>query len=281
MFQNKDISSPSEMNGYIHLSKARGRLVVSALCILSLGLLAWCFFGTMTDKEYIKGVVFPVNGTDGVSVPNSGMVKEVFVHKGDKVVAGQSLALVSISGTYSIVSSPYEGIVLSNISENDSFEAFEDIFNLLPSDSGQGKIVTSVTAFANFKSKRFIAPGQIAQITPANETRERIGYVRGRVVSVSAYPITKREAVLKLQNASLADEIFPDDASVFQIEIEMEKSPRNQGELDWSFYSDEKVDMEVGTFCNIEVITKSRNVFHYMLENVSDAGHSVKLWVKE
>ena len=155
------------------------------------------------------------------------------------------------------------------------------IFNLLPSDIDQENFVTSVTAFANFKSKRFLAPGQVAQITPANETRERIGYVRGKVVSVSAYPVTKREAILKLQNASLADEIFPDDASVFQVEIEMDINPRNGDELDWSFLSKEKVDMGVGTFCNIEVITKSRNVFSYMLENVSDVGHSVRLWVKE
>lgn len=281
MSQKKSVLSPSEMVGYVRLSKARGRIVASAICILTLGLLAWCFFGTMTDKEYIKGVVFPVNGTDGVSIPNSGMVKELFVHKGDIVAAGQSLALVSVSGIYSIVSSPYDGIVLSNLSENETFEAFEDIFNLLPADSGGDSIVTGVTAYANFKSKRFLAPGQVAQITPANETRERIGYVRGKVVSVSAYPVTKREAILKLQNASLADEIFPDDASVFQVEIEMDINPRNGDELDWSFLSKEKVDMGVGTFCNIEVITKSRNVFNYMLENVSDVGHSVRLWVKE
>lgn len=278
MSQMESISSPSELTGYIRISKTSGRIIMIAISVLAMGLLAWCFFGTMTDKEYIKGVIFPVNGTDGVSVPNSGMVKEVFVHKGDRVMTGQSLALVSISGTYSIVSSPYDGIVLSNLSENEHFEAFEDIVNLLPFES-ERESVTSVTAFANFKSKRFIAPGQVAQITPANETRERIGYVRGKIVSVSAYPVTKREAVLKLQNASLADEIFPDDASVFQIEIEMDTD--KSGDLDWSFISKEKVDMGVGTFCNIEVITKSRNVFQYMLENASDLGHSVRLWVKE
>ena len=279
MSQNNKISSPSELGNYIHLSVAGSKVILLAVLILSAGILSWCFFGTMLDKEYVQGVVFPTEGTDGVWLPNDGVVKEVFIHKGDIIEKGQTLALVSVGNAYSIVSSPFQGEVLSYIPENEHFNAFEDIVNLLPStDSGP---VTSVTAFVNFKSMRFIEPGQSAQITPANETRERVGYVRGKVVSVSAYPITKREAVLKLQNQSLADEIFPDDASVFEVGVEMQTSADDSNGLDWSFKSKNGVDMSVGTFCNIEVITKSRNIFQYMLENVSDAKNSIRLWEKE
>lgn len=271
--------SPSAVSEYVRISKISSRVVLTAISIVAAGILAWCFFGTMTDKEYVKGVVFPSSGTDGVKIPNAGTVKDVFIHKGDRVKTGQSLALVSVGGAYSIVTAPSEGVVLSYIPENDSFEAFEDIVNLLPFSSDS--LVTRVTAFVNFRSKRFIAPGQPAQITPANETRERIGYVKGKVLSVSQYPISRKEAVLKLQNQSLADEIFPDDASVFAVEIEMSTVPGKEGELDWSFNSADKVDMSVGTFCNIEVIVKSRNIFQYMLENVRDAGNSIRLWAKE
>ena len=276
MFQQK---SPSDLGGYTHLSMTGSKIALSAIAILAAGILAWCFFGTMTDKEYVQGVVFPSGGTNGVSIPNDGSVKDVFIHKGDRVEAGQALVLVSVSGAYSIVSAPFDGEVLSYLPENESFKAFEDIVNILP--SGSEKSVTTVTAFANFKSKRFIAPGQTAQITPANETRERIGYVRGRVTRVSAYPVSRKEAVLKLQNQSLADEIFPDDASVFEVEIEMDTVPGRPDELEWSFKSAQNVDMSVGTFCNIEVIVKSRNIFRYMLENVSETKNSVMLWARE
>ena len=273
------ISSPSELGNYIQLSVVGSKVILIAILALALGVLAWCFFGTMTDKEYVQGVVFPNEGTDGVWLPNDGVVKEMFIHNGDVVEAGQTLALVSVGGAYSIVSAPSGGVVLSYIPENGSFNAFEEIVSLLPST--ESRSVTSVTAFVNFKSMRVISPGQIAQITPANETRERVGYVHGKVVSVSSYPITKREAVIKLQNQSLADEIFPDDASVFEVEIEMLTSPDGLGGLDWSFKSKNGVDMSVGTFCNIEVITKSRNIFHYMLENVSETKNSIKLWERE
>lgn len=277
MPQNTKGRSPSELGEYVRISNIHGRVILSAIAFLSIGILAWCFFGTMTDKEHVQGVIFPTEGTNGVSIPNGGVVKEVFIHKGDLVEIGQALALVSVSGAYSIVSAPFEGEVLSYLPENETFEAFEDIVNLLP--AGMSGQVKSVTAYANFKTKRFLAPGQAAQITPANETRERIGYVRGKVVSVSAYPISRKEAVLKFQNASLADQIFPDDASVFEVEIEMDSDP--QGRLDWSFASKEHVDMSVGTFCNIEIVVKSRNIFHYLLENLKETENSIKLWANE
>lgn len=277
MPQNTKGRSPSELGEYVRISNIHGRVILSAIAFLSIGILAWCFFGTMTDKEHVQGVIFPTEGTNGVSIPNGGVVKEVFIHKGDLVEIGQALALVSVSGAYSIVSAPFEGEVLSYLPENETFEAFEDIVNLLP--AGMSGQVKSVTAYANFKTKRFLAPGQTAQITPANETRERIGYVRGKVVSVSAYPISRKEAVLKFQNASLADQIFPDDASVFEVEIEMDSDP--QGRLDWSFASKEHVDMSVGTFCNIEIVVKSRNIFHYLLENLKETENSIKLWANE
>lgn len=269
----------SEAYSNVKVSMLPVRTALIAICALAMGILAWCFFGQMTDKEHMRGVVFPSEGTYGVNIPNTGVVKTVFVHKGDQVDAGQSLALVSVSGAYSIVSAPCSGIVLSYIPENDGFEAFEDIVDLLP-DSSSGS-VRSVTAFADFKSKRLLSPGQTAQVTPANETRERIGYVRGKVVHISEYPVSKREAVLKLQNASLADEIFPDKSSVFEVEIALDADPDGPDGLSWSFRSDENHDMSVGTFCDIEVIVKSRNIFRYMMENAREAKNSVRLWVKE
>ena len=276
---SKANQSPSDIENYIHISMFSTWMVMAAIAAVAVGVLAWCAFGTMTDKEYIQGVVFPSDGATGVNIPNGGVVREVFIHKGDKVVRGQSLALISVAGSYSIVSAPYDGVVLSYLPENGEFKAFEDIVDLL-SDEYVGNVRT-VTAYAGFNSMRFLRPGQTAQVTPTNETRERIGYVRGKVKSVSPYPVSRQEAVLKLQNASLADEIFPESGSAFEVEIELDMDPDNPQEFDWSFSSIEKVDMSVGTFCNIEVVVKSRSLFKYLLENVKEAGNSLRLWAKE
>lgn len=270
------MNSPSEIENYINVSTVSIKAIIGTLGIVAVGVVLWCFLGTITDREHIKGIVFPSDGTSGVDIPNDGTVREIFVHKGDKVTRGQTLALVSVSGSYSILSAPYDGVVLSYIPENQTFKAFEDIVDLL-SDQTSGPVL-SVTAYANFSEKRFMKPGQEVQITPSNEKKERVGFVRGKIVSVAAYPTSKQEAVIKLQNSSLADEIFPDDRSVFEIEIEMDTDPDCPDELDWSFPLREPIDMSVGTFCNIEVIVRSRSVFQYLLENAQETKQKIIPW---
>lgn len=272
-------NSPSDIDKYIHISKFSIWTVLGSVAVVAAGILAWCFWGSMTDKEKMQGVVFPSSGTTGVNIPNNGMVREVFIHKGDKVAVGQSLALISVDGSYSIVTAPYDGVVLSYLPENQNFQAFEDIVDLLPADNTG--MVTTVTAYASFSAMRYIRPGQQAQITPSNETRERVGYVRGEVISVSPYPISRQEAVLKLQNASFVDEIFPSEGSAFQVEIELQKDPEDPENFDWTFSSREKIDMSVGTFCDIQVVVKSRPLFKYLLENVQEGANSIRLWAND
>lgn len=259
---------------YIRLTSHSSIAVLFAMGILSVGFVIWAIFGSVTDREIIHGVVFPSKGTVGVNVPSNGSVKELFVHKGDMVVEGQSLALIAVDGAYSVLSAPYNGTVLSYIPENGTFNAFEDVIDLLP-HSGVQKVY-SVTAYANFTSMRFIKQGQEAQVTPLNEKRERVGYVRGVIKRVNQYPISRQEAILKLQNASLVNEIFPDDNSVFEIEIDMGRNPDAPDELDWSFPSDDPIDMSVGTFCNVEVVVKSRSIFRYLFENVKEKRNSLR-----
>jgi len=268
--------SLSRIDNYIHVSTVSSKVVLIAMAILAVGVVFWCFCGSITDKEVLQGVVFPSEGTSGVTVPNDGVVREVFAHKGDRVVKGQALALVSVNGSYSILSAPYDGVIIAYVPENQPFKAFEDVMDIL-SDSETGP-VTTLIAYADFEASRFVKPGQQAQVTPKNETRERVGFVRGVVKSVSQYPLTKQEAILKLQNESLVNEIFSEDRSMFEIVIEMKGRKDNPQKLDWSFVLKEEVDMSVGTFCNIETITKSRSVYKYLLENVQETRNKISLW---
>jgi len=271
--------SPASVGEYIKVSTVSTKIILTAMSVLAAGFIFWCFCGTVTDKEQIKGIVFPSDGATGVSVPNDGTVREIMVHKGDAVEEGQTIALISVSGSYSILSAPYSGKVLSFIPENEQFNAFEEIVNLLP-ENGSGAVLNMV-AYGGYNTSRLIKPGQEIQATPMSETREKVGYVKGYVSSVSPYPVSRREAAAKLQNSSLADEIFPDGGSAFEITIELTAEEGHPENLKWSFPLKENVDMSVGTFCSIDVITKSRSIFQYLMENVQETRNSFKLWAKQ
>ena len=40
----------------------------------------WGFLGNVSDKAYYSGVVFPVQGTTDITLPNKGMVRTMMVH---------------------------------------------------------------------------------------------------------------------------------------------------------------------------------------------------------
>jgi len=271
--------SPANVGDYIKVSTVSTRIILTAMSILAAGFIFWCFCGTITDKEHIEGIVFPSNGAAGAKVPNDGTVRNILVHKGDMVEKGQTIALISVSGSYSLLSAPCSGKVLSFIPENEQFNAFEDIVNLLP-EEGYGTVLNMV-AYAGYNSSRLIKPGQEIQATPKSETREKVGFVKGRISSVSPFPVSRTEAATKLHNESLVDEIFPDSESAFLVTIELFAEEGHPENLVWSFPLKEKVDMSVGTYCSIDVITKSRSIFQYLMENVQETRNSVKLWTKK
>jgi len=50
--------------------------------------------------------------------------------------------------------------------------------------------------------------------------------------------------------------------------------------LSWSFPQKEVIDMNVGTFCNIEVVVRDRSIFEYLTENIRETTNKVRLWAE-
>lgn len=268
----------NKVDSYVKVTTPSSAIILAALSILFVAVIIWFFFGKVTDISYLKGVIFPSQGIESVELPHQGLVRTVFVHKGDEVVAGQQLALVSINGSYSIVSATCAGTVLSYIAEGEEFEPFESIVNLLT--QGQSGQVNTVIALADFKASRDIKAGQTAQVTPSYDSRERIGFIHGTVNNVVPYPISRQEAEAFFENKSIVDGIFPESGAVFFISIDLESNPDNPAELHWSFENEENLDTGVGTYCNIQVVVRSRSLYKYLMEGIKEKKHAVELWAK-
>lgn len=268
----------NKVDSYIKVTTPSSTIILAALSVFFIAVIIWFFFGKVTDTSYLKGVIFPSQGIESVELPHQGLVRTIFVHKGDEVVEGQQLALVSIDGSYSIVSATCDGTVLSYIAEGEEFEPFESIVNLLTQDqSGQ---VNTVVALADFKASRDIKAGQPAQVTPSYDSRERIGFIHGTVNNVVPYPISRQEAEAFFENKSIVDGIFPESGAVFFISIDLESNPDNPAELHWSFENEEDLDTGVGTYCDIQVVVRSRSMYKYLMENIKEKEHAVELWAK-
>ncbi len=250
-------------------------LACTALLLLG-AFFVWGFLGTVSDKAYYSGVVFPSEGTTDLSLPNRGMVRTIFVHSGDHVSRGQTVALVSIDDSYSILTSTVEGTIINTKVDNEAFEAFEPIVSVV---SGNGNPVqrSMLIAFIDNAGQRYLQEGMVAQVWPENEKRDEIGYVKGRVARIDRYPVSASEVRQTLKNEELAARLLSSGEMMYQVHIDLLPSPDNPSEYFWSFGQPEDVNMNVGTYCSVLSEVRRRSMFRYLFEETRTRFRAAKL----
>ena len=277
--RQQKIQSPEQIGETLKVTALPSYLLALTALLLLGAFFVWGFLGTVSDKAYYSGVVFPVQGTTDVSLPNKGMVRTVLVHNGDHVTPGQSVALISMGDSYSILTSTVDGTVISTKAENEPFEAFEPIVSVIDSDAPRTQGAMLI-AYIDNAGQRDLRVGMGAQVWPEDEKRDEIGYVKGRVVRIDRYPVAADEVRRTLKSDQMARRLLHTDEMMYQVIIELLPSPKDPLKLDWSFGEPDDVSMEVGTYCSVLTETRRRSMFQYMFESARTWFRSLKLRVE-
>jgi len=90
-----------------------------------------------------------------------------------------------------------------------------------------------------------------AEIVPATVRREEVGFLRGRVTSVSDYPATFESMMRRLRNEQLVRELAG-GTTPFEVQAELQRAPG--GGYLWSSAAGAQVDLKSGTLCHAEFI---------------------------
>lgn len=268
----------SHLNESIKVMSSSSVVLICTILFLILSIIIWLFAGTVTEKAHIKGVVFPYSGTTDISLPKAGVVRSIFVQKGQEVHSGQQIALVSVGDSYSVVTATSGGVVFSCKQDNEPFEAFEPVASLIDETEKDGSVV--LLAYSDLLNLKDIATGQEAQVWPSNEKTDEEGYVRGRVARVSHYPAERSEAKRKLRVQEYIDEILPEGVTSYEIVVNLNSSPDNPAILDWTFYKEVHPDMSVGTLCDAIVITHTYSIFEYLFLKAKANRNKVRYWLE-
>lgn len=277
--RQQKLQSPEQIGETLKVTALPSYLLALTALLLLGAFFVWGFLGTVSDKVYYSGVVFPVQGTTDVSLPNKGMVRTVFVHNGDRVTPGQSVALISMGDSYSILTSTVDGTVISTKAENEPFEAFEPIVSVIDSDAPRAQGAMLI-AYIDNAGQRDLRIGMGAQVWPEDEKRDEIGYVKGRVVRIDRYPVAADEVRRTLKSDQMARRLLSTDEMMYQVNIELLPSPKDHSKLDWSFGEPDDVSMEVGTYCSVLTETRRRSMFQYLFESARTWFRSLKLRVE-
>ena len=266
MTQDKnEYNSPSQIGNHLKITYVPTYLLATAISLLIAAFIVWGFLGNVSDKAYYSGVIFPKEGTTDITLPNHGVVRNMLVHNGDSVHEGQTVAMVSINGSYSFLTSTVNGLVISVKGDSEPFEAFEPIVSIVK--KGAANRQTQLIAYADNEAQRHLRVGMEAQVWPANEKRDEIGYVYGRISKVVRYPARLTKVRQKLKSETLAKQLTGDGEDlVYEVQIDLRRAPNDSTNYDWSFGKPDDVSMGIGTYCSVLTETRRRSMFEYLFE---------------
>ena len=274
----ENIQSPGEITDHLHVTAVPTYLLAGAIIILLGAFIVWGFLGNVSDKAHYSGVVFPAEGTTDITLPNKGMVRSMLVHNGDMVEQGQPVAMVSIGESHSFLTSTVSGLVISTKTDNEPFEAFDPIVSVVDADpSNVQSQRTQLIAYASNEAQRDLRIGMEAQVWPADEKRDEIGYVRGRITQVVRYPAASEEVRQTLRSGVLASRLLEQGDVVYEVRIDLLRLPENPSLYDWSFGEPLDVRMDIGTYCEVLTETRRRSMFQYLFEQARTRFRSIVL----
>lgn len=263
----KSIQSPDQISDHLRVTAVPAYLLATAVMVLLVAFIVWGFLGNVSDKAYYSGVVFPVQGTTDVTLPNKGIVRNMLVHNGDSVHQGQTIAMVSIGDSHSFLTSTVSGLVINTKTDNEPFEAFEPIVSVVDGSAGNLQLQrTQLIAYADNEAQRDLQIGMDAQVWPADEERDEIGYVRGRITQVVRYPAAASEVRQTLKSNILAKRLLEQGDMVYEVRLDLLRLPEDSTSYDWSFGEPADVSMGIGTYCSVLTETKRRSMFQYLFE---------------
>ena len=275
----KTIQSPDQIADHLRVTYVPTYLLATAGGLLLAAFIVWGILGSVSDKVYFSGVVFPVEGTSDVTLPNKGIVRSILVHNGDSVHEGQTIAMVSIGNSHSFLTSTVSGLVIHSKTDNEPFEAFDPIISVVNAGTGnQESQRAQLIAYADNDAQRDLRIGMEAQVWPADEKRDEIGYVRGHITQVVRYPANAVDVRQTLKSDNLVQQLLGDgDKIVYEVIIDLQRDPKDPTRYDWSFGEPDGVSMDFGTYCSVLTETRRFSMFQYLFETTRTRFRNIKL----
>lgn len=252
------IESPDRIKDYIQVSGPSFYIWLASILICVISICIWAFNTTVNDFVKIKGIAFPHEKIMHVSAPLGGRITQVFVQKGDEIKKGDILLRYRSEDGINELRSNIEGTVLYHRIHQEEIMPLEPCVYVLP--HAQVNRMKEIIAFVTYADHRKLDVGMQVHATPADLKREEVGFMYGHITSINTLPTSLNEAKETFKLDEFTTAIFPPEAS-FMVKIVLEDDPQNKDNIHWSHKEGDKIDIKIGTFCNLQIVTRKHSIF--------------------
>lgn len=293
-----NLSTPEQLDRHVKIMKPHLWIFLCIFLVLFICMGTWVIFGTVTTSQKMEGIVFPKLGIEKVLAKGDGVVRDVLYKSGDFVEAGDIIAVIENKKLLSeieklqmqygqakglgdrkqiklkiekcqnqyeqeaIVCASQSGVLQNIVSVNENIVNGNNIADILlqneASDSHQ------IVAYVPMVVANQLKMGMEAQVCPAYVSREEYGYMKGYIVSIGSIPVTVEDIDNYYGNQEYIQDILPESASV-EIRIALNVDEDSGNGFQWSNGKGENLEVDVGTICNIQVVTRNQKPIELLL----------------
>jgi hypothetical protein len=142
---------------------------------------------------------------------------------------------------------------LATLNKQKAMPIFKPLFNV---DSATANQTMDALVFVTHTQGKKILPGMDSYILPDTVSAYEYGYLRGKVVSISEYPVSKEVVYSYLGNMSLVDEFFGNSVP-FMVRVRLMKEPLSPDGLSWTSGKRAFLKIGEGTTITARIVNKT------------------------
>lgn len=288
------ISSPEQLNEYIKVLNPGVFVILAGTAAIIIAVVLWSIFGSVSDTVHVKGVIFPQDGIVDVIPTVNGCISDMRVKNGDFVNAGQIIAVIpqddlinrikeikassnidtkeinSLIDEYedeSIIISPVSGIVTKAMYTGENAAKGKSIASIIKQEKyANDKQVICYVAASEAKK---LSAGMEVQVSPGYAPREEYGYMHGIITSIGTYPVTTAEINSTIGDIQNKNDLLPQGSAV-EVRINLTVDPNSKDLIKWSNKKGEKVQVSIGTDCDIAIVVKRQRPIELIFDGIGE-----------
>lgn len=287
------LSSPEQLDQLMTITNRRGWIgLLGVLGLLSV-LILWSLFGVVTTKIDAKGIMIRGDGVYQVNAIHQGVITELKVNSGDRVKKGDLIAYMaspdlaeqiqqleakrleitkanivedeelineqiaalqeSSEKQYAVVS-PFNGQVMQVKASQGSFLMPGKSILDMERNSETGKDLQAVI-FLPVHQAKILSPGMKVELCPDGVSREKFGFMVGRVGSVSQYPVSNEELLRLIGNEDMVKRIT-NQQILTELRVELIPNESKAGTYQWSSGAGPDSGINSRDLCTASIISK-------------------------
>ncbi|MFA6807667.1 MAG: NHLP bacteriocin system secretion protein [Eubacteriales bacterium] len=190
------------------------------------------------------------NGEQGQTWTNLASLQQQLADKRKFVITELQAQIAegqrAIEDGDNIVSSIDGRVLEVNYKKGDLLQAGASVASIVREIEGDKSLQAIIYVSAEQGKK--ILPGMEADISPTIIQKEEYGYLLGKVVSVSEYPVSTQSMLMRVGNQDLVSQLSGQGAPV-EVQVELIVNDKTVSGYSWSTPEGPEVNMESGTIC--------------------------------